>query len=99
MLLFKFSETLSKFQMRTKIFIVPAKDVRHVNLTFPIDDFCDFYAAAPDGFVAQLIGHKGPGGLFALLRKEGFAHHLVRLDSFRMKNDLSKSSLRHDWVP
>lgn len=69
--------TFLSFQMRAKIFIVPTKDVRHVNLTFPIDDFGDFYNAAPDGFVAQLVGHKGPGGLFAHLRREGLGHHLV----------------------
>ena len=33
--------------MRTKIFIVPAKDVRHVNLTFPIEDMCFYYTASP----------------------------------------------------
>jgi insulysin len=65
--------------MKTKIFIVPAKDVRHVNLTFPIEDLTNFYSASPDGFVAQLVGHKGPGSLFAHLRKKGLAHHLVKL--------------------
>jgi secreted Zn-dependent insulinase-like peptidase len=63
--------------MKIKIFIHPVKDIRHVNLTFPIDDFCNFYSASPDGFVAQVVGYKGPGGLFAHLRKEGLAHHLV----------------------
>jgi len=49
--------------MKIKIYVVPAKDVRHVNLTFPFEDMSNFYSAAPDGFVAQLVGHKGPGWL------------------------------------
>ena len=64
-------------QMRTKIFIVPVKDVCHVNLTFPMEDISAYYAAAPAGQVAQLIGHKGDGGLYAFLRQKGWAHQLV----------------------
>ena len=41
--------------MKTKMFIVPTKDVKHVNLTFPIEDLCDYYSASPDGFIAQLV--------------------------------------------
>ena len=64
-------------QMRTKLFVVPVKDIYHVNLTFPMEDMCQYYASAPAGFVAQLIGHKGPGGLYSYLRRHGLAHHLV----------------------
>ena len=64
-------------QMRTKIYVVPIKDIYHVNLTFPMEDTVQYYASAPDGYVAQLIGHKGPGGLFSYLRRNGFANHIV----------------------
>ena len=64
-------------QMRTKIYVVPIKDIYHVNLTFPMEDMCQYYSSAPDGYVAQLLGYKGPGGLFSFLRKHGLAHHLV----------------------
>ncbi len=47
--------------MKVKIFVVPVKEVRHLNLTFPCEDMSNYYSAAPDGFVAQLVGHKGPG--------------------------------------
>ncbi len=33
-------------------------------------------AGAAEGYLAQLIGHKGVGGPLALLRRAGFAHHL-----------------------
>ena len=64
-------------QMRTKIFLVPVKEVCHVNLTFPMEDLSSFWAEAPAAQVAQLIGHKGEGGLYALLRRKGWAHQLV----------------------
>lgn len=64
-------------QMRTKIYIVPVKEVCHVNLTFPMEDISAFYSAAPAGQVAQLIGHKGQGGLYAYLRGKSWAHQLV----------------------
>ena len=64
-------------QMRTKIYVVPIKDIYHVNLTFPMEDMCQFYASSPDGYVSQLIGYKGPGGLFSYLRRNGLAHHIV----------------------
>ena len=35
------------------------------------------YRSGPAGQVAQLIGHKGKNGLYALLRSKGWAHHLV----------------------
>ncbi len=64
-------------QMRTKTFVVPVKDVCHVNLTFPVEDMSCHYAAAPGGQVAQLIGHKGEGGLYAHLRAKSWAHQIV----------------------
>ncbi len=51
-------------QMRVKIYVVPVKDVYHVNLTFPLEDISMHYMAAPGGYVAQLIGT-----LFALLSR------------------------------
>ena len=46
-------------QMRTRISVVPVKEICHVNMTFPMEDLSAHYAAAPAGQVAQLIGHKG----------------------------------------
>ncbi len=64
-------------QMRTMIHVVPVKDVYHVNLTFPIEDLQVHYASRPEGYLAQLIGHKGPRGLFSQLRAQGLASHVV----------------------
>ena len=64
-------------QMRQKIFVVPVKDVYHVNMTFPMEDMQAYYSAAPLGYLGQLLGYKGPNGLFSYLRMLGLAHHLA----------------------
>ena len=43
-------------QMRQKIYVVPVKDIYHVNLTFPMEDLLDYYSAAPHAYLAQIIG-------------------------------------------
>ena len=42
--------------MRQKIYVVPVKDIYHVNLTFPMEDLLDYYSAAPHAYLAQIIG-------------------------------------------
>ncbi len=42
-----------------------------------MEDLRREYRSGAEGYLAQLIGHKGPGGLFAHLRRLGWAHHLV----------------------
>lgn len=65
-------------QMKVKIFVVPVRDIFHVNLTFPRDDdMLQHYASSPESYLVQMLGYKGPGGLFAHLRRTGLAIHLV----------------------
>lgn len=71
------SKPFKSKQMRTKIFVVPVKEVCHVNLTFPLEDLSCHYASGPAGQVCQLIGHKGQGSLYSYLRSQGWAHQLV----------------------
>ena len=80
-------------QMRTKIFLVPIKETCHVNLTFPMEDMSLFWAEAPAGQVAQLIGHKGEGSLYALLRCKGWAHQLV----VSLSNGIKKAFPVTNW--
>ena len=60
--LFLFAETIwpsrpfKSSQMRQKIYVVPVKDIYHVNLTFPMEDLLDYYLAAPHVYLAQIIG-------------------------------------------
>ena len=63
--------------MRCKIYVVPVKDIYHVNLSFPLEDLGAFYASGPQGYLAQLLGHKCEGGLYARLKGRGLAHNFV----------------------
>ncbi|XP_071749609.1 insulin-degrading enzyme isoform X2 [Lepeophtheirus salmonis] len=63
--------------MKSKTYIVPVKDILHLNMTFCLEDLSRFYSASPEGILAQLIGHKGPGSLFSYLKRQGYANHII----------------------
>ena len=57
-----------------------------------MEDMSSFWAEAPAAQVAQLIGHKGEGGLYALLRRKGWAHQLVVITIFYNLNTVRAPS-------
>ena len=59
-----------------------------------MEDMSSFWAEAPAAQVAQLIGHKGEGGLYALLRRKGWAHQLVVITIFYKSSLLQGISLQ-----
>jgi len=52
------------------------KDVRSLTLTFPIPSQEDNYRTKPASYVANLLGHEGPGSLFDVLKRAGLAESL-----------------------
>ncbi len=52
------------------------KDVRSLSLTFPIPSQEDNYRTKPANYVANLLGHEGPGSLFDVLKRAGLAESL-----------------------
>ena len=80
------SRAFRSAQLRTKLFVVPVKDIYHVNLTFQVDDLRKEYRAGAEGYLAQLIGHKGPGGLFAHLRyiTQSFCMHTTYIKGHQL---------------
>ncbi|ERL52198.1 insulinase family protein [Halomonas huangheensis] len=52
------------------------RDERHVTFMFPIEDPILSYRTKPDSYIANLLGHEGPGSLLSELRKEGWADGL-----------------------
>ena len=52
------------------------KDVRSLSLTFPIPSQEDNYRTKPASYVANLLGHEGPGSLFDVLKRAGLAESL-----------------------
>lgn len=52
------------------------KDVRQLELVFPLPSLRDEYAVKPAGYVANLLGHEGQGSLLNVLKTAGLADSL-----------------------
>lgn len=52
------------------------RDVRSLSLAFPIPSQKANYRTKPAGYVANLLGHEGPGSLFDVLKRAGLAESL-----------------------
>ncbi|WP_417519281.1 insulinase family protein [Marinobacter sp.] len=52
------------------------KDVRSLTLSFPISSQKKNYRTKPASYIANLLGHEGPGSLFDVLKKNGLADSL-----------------------
>ncbi|KEF31725.1 Protease III precursor [Marinobacter nitratireducens] len=52
------------------------KDVRSLTLSFPIPSQIENYRTKPASYVANLLGHEGPGSLLDVLKKAGLAESL-----------------------
>ncbi|TBW56631.1 peptidase M16 [Marinobacter halodurans] len=52
------------------------KDMRQLDLTFPLPSMEEEYADKPTGYVANLIGHEGQGSLLNVLKNAGLADSL-----------------------
>ncbi|PSN57801.1 Insulin-degrading enzyme [Blattella germanica] len=64
-------------QLQMKGFIVPVKDLRNLNITFPIPDLHQYYKSGPGHYLSHLFGHEGPGSLLSVLRAKGWCNSLV----------------------
>lgn len=52
------------------------KDIRRLSLTFPIPSQQDNYKSKPDHYVANNLGHEGPGSLLDVLKRQGLVESL-----------------------
>ncbi|MGO1502040.1 MAG: insulinase family protein [Marinobacter sp.] len=59
-----------------KVTVEAIKDVRSLSLSFPIPSQQENYRTKPASYVANLLGHEGPGSLFDVLKKNGLADSL-----------------------
>ncbi|MFV8570646.1 insulinase family protein [Marinobacter sp. SBS5] len=68
----KHSEPLySPEQLPTRITAETLKDSRSLSLSFPIASQQANYTTKPASYVANLLGHEGPGSLFDVLKRAG----------------------------
>mmetsp|Transcript_33829 Transcript_33829/g.66784 ORF Transcript_33829/g.66784 Transcript_33829/m.66784 type:complete len:1007 (-) Transcript_33829:91-3111(-) len=56
--------------------VVPIKDVRYVELVFPIEETNSYYRAKPTQYIAHLLGHESAGSVLAHLKQKGWANDL-----------------------
>lgn len=64
-------------QLKLKGYVVPVKDVRNLNITFPIPDLHPYYKSNPGHYLGHLIGHEGPGSLLSELKARSWVNSLV----------------------
>ncbi|XP_024120451.1 insulin-degrading enzyme [Oryzias melastigma] len=83
--------------------VVPVKDVRKLYVTFPIPDLYEYYKSKPGQYLGHLIGHEGPGSLFAELKAKGWVDELLAGQKedvrgfmfFRVKMNLTEDGFLH----
>ncbi|CAG7838561.1 unnamed protein product [Allacma fusca] len=63
-------------EAQTRIDILPIKDIRSLEIIFPIPDDSKDYKSGITQYVTSLVGHEGTGSLLSLLKKKGWATEL-----------------------
>jgi len=64
---------LRKEDLGIQVFAKPVMDSRELSIYIPFLDEEHMYEAQPSRYVSHLIGHEGPGSLFAYLKSKGWA--------------------------
>ena len=60
----------------TLVHLLPIKDVRQLQLSFPIPDYSSEYLSKPVSYLSHLIGHEGKGSLLSELKSLGYVNNL-----------------------
>lgn len=92
---------LGKEQLAKQIFFRTVKDIRLLDITFPIPDQGPLFRAKPGQFLSHFVGHEGQGSILSHLKKRGWANHLTAgatngadgFDFFKISIDLTKDGL------
>lgn len=82
--------------------IKPRRDMRRLQLEFPIAGTAEHYATKPTQFISHLLGHESTGSLLSILKTNGWADNLTvnggRLThsntTFSVSIDLTKAGLK-----
>ena len=82
-------------QLAKRIHVVPVKELRSVELTFPLREISTLYQKKPMRYLSHLIGHEAKGSILALLRDKGWANDLSSGES-RSNSDWSSFTINID---
>lgn len=94
---------LGQDQLATQVFFRTVKDIRLLDITFPIPDQNPLFRAKPGQFLSHFIGHEGQGSILSHLKKRGWANHLSAggtngadgFEFFKISIDLTKDGLQN----
>ncbi|EZA60071.1 insulin-degrading enzyme isoform X2 [Ooceraea biroi] len=90
-------------QFRIKWYIVPIKDVRNLDITFPLPYMQQYYRASPAYYISHLLGHEGKGSLLSALKARGWCNSLAAgkrsgargFSFFSVVVDLTEEGIEH----
>ncbi|WP_297797037.1 insulinase family protein [uncultured Marinobacter sp.] len=63
-------------QLPAQVTVDALKDLRSLSLAFPIPSQLENYRSKPASYIANLLGHEGPGSLFDVLKTAGLVESL-----------------------
>ncbi|XP_027042212.1 insulin-degrading enzyme-like [Pocillopora damicornis] len=64
-------------QVQVELKVVPIKDIKQLNISFPIPDVNQYYESKPCHYISHLLGHEGKGSLLSELKTKGWVNELV----------------------
>lgn len=70
------SEVFSNDQLGSVLHVVPVRDVRILDISFPISPIDTLYLTKPTRYLAHLIGHESKGSILSALKSKGLADNL-----------------------
>ncbi|CAI5452084.1 unnamed protein product [Caenorhabditis angaria] len=90
-------------QLGKRIEVVPIKDTRLLNISFPFPDVRADYKSQSEHYISHLLGHEGPGSLLSELKRRGWVSSLSSgyhtqargFGIFDVSMDLSTEGLEH----
>ncbi|CAH1784511.1 unnamed protein product [Owenia fusiformis] len=90
-------------ELKLRANVVPIKDIRNLNLTWPLPDLHQYYHTQPGHYLGHLVGHEGPGSLLSELKNRGWVNTLVGgsqsgakgFEFFILNVDLTEEGIEH----
>lgn len=64
-------------QLQVEFKVVPVKDIKYLNISFPIPDVSEYYFSKPSVYLSHLLGHEGEGSLLSELKARGWVNELM----------------------
>ena len=90
-------------QLCKRLEVVPVKDMRVVEICWPLPPVQDLYRAKPTRYLSHLLGHEAGGSVLSLLKARGWANELSAglsrslsdWSSFNVSVELTPEGLEH----